>query len=57
MGLSEAEALGPAVPYGVPGPLHVTELPSPIVHTTNVGRATAVTETPGTDAVADTACH
>ncbi|MEV4033697.1 hypothetical protein [Streptomyces umbrinus] len=57
MGSPEAEVLGPAAPYGAPGPLHAIELPSPIVHTTDVGRATAVTETPGTDAVADTAPH
>ncbi|MGW8375390.1 hypothetical protein [Streptomyces sp. ODS28] len=40
-------------PYGVPGPLHVTGLPSPNFHTTFCGRATAVTDTPGTDAIAD----
>src|SRR5882757_5236118 len=47
VGLAEAA-------YGVPGPEHVTERPSPNAHTTEVGRATAVTDTPGTDAVADT---
>ncbi|KND23828.1 hypothetical protein [Streptomyces acidiscabies] len=41
----------------MPGPSHVTVSPSPRFHTTDVGRATAVTDTPGTDAVADTAPH
>ena len=39
---------------GVPAPAHVTVLPSPIDHDTNVGVATAVTDTPGTEAVAET---
>ncbi|MDX3387165.1 hypothetical protein PV682_37840 [Streptomyces niveiscabiei] len=41
----------------MPGPSHVTEPPSPRSHTTDVGRATAAIDTPGTDAVADTAPH
>ncbi|MEU5437702.1 hypothetical protein AB0G73_30600 [Streptomyces sp. NPDC020719] len=46
-----------AASYGVPGPSHVTELPSPSLHTTSVGSACAITETPGTEAVADTRPH
>lgn len=39
---------------GVPGPAHITCSPSPMRHTTDVGRAVAVTDTPGTAAVAVT---
>ncbi|MCE7009945.1 hypothetical protein LWC34_45140 [Kibdelosporangium philippinense] len=39
--------------YTVPGPLQLTVVPSPIDHDTDFGVAVAVTETPGTDAVAD----
>lgn len=42
---------------GVPAPLHVTVLPSPIDHDTEVGAANAVTDTPGTEAVAETDPH
>jgi hypothetical protein len=41
----------------VPAPAHVTVLPSPIDHVTEVGVATAVTDTPGTEAVADIRLH
>ncbi|WP_173130366.1 hypothetical protein [Kibdelosporangium persicum] len=34
--------------------MHVTVLPSPMDHDTEVGFAVAVTDTPGTEAVADT---
>ncbi len=37
----------------MPGPGQLTEVPSPIDHDTDVGRATAVTITPGTCAVAE----
>jgi hypothetical protein len=37
----------------MPGPLHVAVPPSPIDHVTDVGAAVAVTEMPGTDAVAE----
>jgi hypothetical protein len=37
--------------------VHVTVLPSPIDHDTEVGVATAVTDTPATEAVADTGPH
>lgn len=40
--------------YGVPAPVQVTVLPSPMDHDTDAGVAVAVTDTPGTDAVADT---
>ncbi|MFE2181061.1 hypothetical protein [Streptomyces sp. NPDC059455] len=43
--------------YDVPGPWQTFEPPSPIDQTTDVGRATAVTDTPGTDAVADAFRH
>jgi hypothetical protein len=42
---------------GVPGPVQVTVLPSPIDQDTDVGLATAVTDTPGTDAVAEIGAH
>lgn len=42
---------------GVPAPGHVTVDPSPIDHVTEFGTAVAVTETPGTDAVADRGRH
>ena len=42
---------------GVPAPVHVTVLPSPMDHVTDVGVAVAVTDTPGTEAVADTGPH
>lgn len=45
------------MPYGVPGPLQLRELPSPIDQSTDVGRAVTVTDTPGTEAVADTFRH
>ncbi len=52
---SGEDAVG-AVPglNGVPASVQVTVLPSPIDHTTDVGVAVAVTDTPGTVAVADT---
>src|SRR5437870_6795842 len=34
---------------GVPAPMHVTVLPSPIDHDTDVGVAVAVTDPPGTE--------
>ncbi|GLY71368.1 hypothetical protein Atai01_79870 [Amycolatopsis taiwanensis] len=37
--------------------MQVTVSPSPIDHDTEVGLATAVTDAPGTDAVADTGPH
>ncbi|MEU0924579.1 hypothetical protein [Streptomyces malaysiensis] len=40
--------------YGVPGPWQTLDPPSPIDQSTDTGLATAVTDTPGTDAVADT---
>ena len=43
--------------YTVPGPGHCTVEPSPIDHDTETGRAVAVTDTPATDAVADTGDH
>lgn len=39
------------------GPWHVTVVPSPIDHDTDFGVAVAVTDTPGTDAVADAGAH
>ena len=42
---------------GVPAPVQVTELPSPIDQDTDVGVAVAVTDTPGSEAVADTGPH
>ena len=46
-----------AIEYGVPGDVHTTVDPSPICHTTRTTRAVAVTDTPGTAAVADTGPH
>ncbi|MFF5985909.1 MULTISPECIES: hypothetical protein [Pseudonocardiaceae] len=43
----------PPVGNGVPAPGHVTVEPSPIDQVTDWGVAVAVTDTPGTDAVAD----
>lgn len=42
---------------GVPAPRHVTVDPSPIDQTSKVGRATAVIDAPGTEAVADCRPH
>lgn len=42
---------------GVPAERHVTSVPSPIDHTTRTGVAVAVTDTPGTDTVADSAAQ
>ncbi|WP_158073295.1 hypothetical protein [Amycolatopsis sp. CB00013] len=41
----------------MPGPAHDTVLPSPITQATPVGVAVAVTDTPGTEAVADCGRH
>jgi hypothetical protein len=43
--------------YGVPGPAHVTECPSPMSHTIRAARAVAVTVIPGTAAVAVVGPH
>jgi hypothetical protein len=43
--------------YGVPGPPQRTVEPSPSRHITSVGTAVAVTDTPGTAAVADRGPH
>jgi hypothetical protein len=51
-----AAGLPPAV-YGVPGPLHTTVDPSPNDQVTDIGEAVAVTDSPGTDAVALTGVH
>ncbi|WP_338595474.1 hypothetical protein [Saccharopolyspora sp. SCSIO 74807] len=42
---------------GVPGPGQDTVEPSPIDHRTKLGEAVAVTEAPGTEAVAVWGCH
>lgn len=42
---------------GVPGPVQVTVKPSPITQNADTGVAVAVTDTPGTEAVADCGCH
>ena len=43
--------------HAVPAPRQVIVVPSPISHRTRVGVAVAVTDTPGTDAVAVRAPH
>jgi len=43
--------------YGVPGPVHVELEPSPHDQVTDTGVAVAVTDSPGTDAVADAAAN
>jgi hypothetical protein len=53
------DAFAGSVPgfHAVPGPAQVTVVPSPIDQVAFVGRAVAVTLTPGTDAVADCGLH
>jgi hypothetical protein len=48
---------GMALWYGVPGPLHTTECPSPIDQETVSGTAVAVAVTPPAVAVARKLCH
>ncbi|MGW2874751.1 hypothetical protein ACWDBP_00315 [Streptomyces sp. NPDC001233] len=53
----DAESAEYFAEYGVPGPSHVTVLPSPMTHDALCGIAFAVTVTPGTVAVFDTGFH
>ncbi|WP_232663117.1 hypothetical protein [Pseudonocardia sp. TRM90224] len=50
----DAASGGVAVEYGVPGPAHSTDAPSPSDHVTDTGVAVAVTAAPGTLTVFDT---
>ena len=50
----DGAAGSPPAVYGVPGPRQTTTLPSPITHLADSGTARAVTDTPGTAAVACT---
>lgn len=43
--------------HRVPGPAHTTSAPSPVLHCTRTGLAVAVTDNPGTPAVADRGTH
>ncbi|MGW1286429.1 hypothetical protein ACWD4N_22640 [Streptomyces sp. NPDC002586] len=53
----EVESAAYFAEYGVPGPSHITVLPSPMTHVALCGIAVAVTDTPGTVAVFDTGFH
>jgi len=53
----DGAAGSPPATYGVPGPSHTTVDPSPNVQVTDIGVAVAVTDSPGTDAVALTGAH
>lgn len=55
--LGDAADGSPPTRHGVPAPVHVTVAPSPVTHTARTGVAVAVTDNPGTDAVAATGRH